>query len=138
MPTTTPRNDDDEPPRLAAGDVLPDQLRARTLNALGAAWTDLQRAAAEPVDLAEPMEMLGRARRIGGLDRRAKCMAVIALIVHGRSWREVAAGLGMAADDAEELYGEAVRRWTCGDPAPWLPQLSEAPEPIDEGSEVVA
>lgn len=141
VPTTTPpghdHDGDGDPPRIG----LSQELRERTLAELYAAWEELQRAVQVPVDLGAvdaPERLLEAGRRVAKLDRVLKCMAAIALVVvRGQGWHEVGARLGMAGEDAELLYGDAVMRWCSGDGQPWAPRVVGL-ESAPEGREVVA
>jgi hypothetical protein len=108
-------------------------LPACTMGALRLAWQDIQQAAHAAVDLSAPggvERLLEAAQQLGVLDKRLKCLAIIALVVDGHTWHDVGARLGRTAADAELLYGQAVTRWLEGDPEPWAPHIHVTTYPI--------
>jgi hypothetical protein len=103
------------------------RLIRRTLLARAIAARDLH---TNTLDLAcqaagnSPDGGIGAARRFGVLHKRYKTLTVLtARIAQQATWAQVATWLGVTAETAYALYGDAERRWRDGDPQPWAPTL---------------
>lgn len=106
-------------------------LRTRTSLALQVARRDvvhvMETLRGDASSLYGVAELAGVSQRLTILDKRLKIMAIIALrILYTTPWPQISAYLGVGADVALALYGDAVQRWIDGDPAPWAPVVEGA------------
>lgn len=110
-------------------------LKPRTLMALHIASRDVKKHTSISIDIDhDPGELITALRLLSVLDKRLKCMAVIAArVVHDVSWVDIAERLGVSEDVARALHEPAVCRWTAGDPAPWGPILAARDKHVIEG-----